>query len=250
MKQLALFGLPRSGTNYFRDLLRANFANIDADTEGALGMWKHGLCIEPKQPALATIIMTKDPYAWAVSAYHWSQRHPGFTKHDNIKKFLSSKLDISKIGNGSSRSKSITHYNRSIFDNPMHYWSELNAYYITARTCSTKRIVKYEDLLSHPTITLGFVDSLGISRKKGQWKSIDKQSGPSVFHDRGLCVGSSSHSIQRWSKLSHSIHRWSKWAHYNDHLYLDSLTPEGISLVNDTVDSITMASLNYRRVDS
>lgn len=45
-KKIALYGAPRSGTNFVQDLIDFNW-KATSNTDRALGCWKHGVMIEP-----------------------------------------------------------------------------------------------------------------------------------------------------------------------------------------------------------
>lgn len=222
---MTLYGAPRSGTNFSTDLLIRNFKNLSLDTEFRQGNWKHGSMIETKIGWLPILIITKNPYAWACSAYRWSQRHPKFQKHKTLQSFLTSPLDISSIVVGSSRPKDITDYPFKRFESPMHYWSQLNKYYAETAVPVSKFILKYEDLVNDPFVAMSFIETLGGEYREERTERIKRECGPSVFfQDKGL------------------------FDHSKNDSYIDLLGPNGIDAVNNTMDHEVRELLGYTKI--
>jgi hypothetical protein len=134
-KILKQYGLPRSGTNYFKWIIENNYlAKVLVNKKG----WKHGECLTIGMKNFATI---KNPYAWCLSVHKfivqnfrskkWSPFETELGESSSIEDFMGNKFKMK------SEQKCYE------FENPILYW---NFAVKNWHECGVN-IIKYEDLL-------------------------------------------------------------------------------------------------------
>lgn len=146
-KEIALFGIFRSGTNYTRTLLEWNYyCKLTNDEFG----WKHGFYpvivggCKIEYPLLDTVFVTKNPFSSINSLYSYFH-----TKGKNIlassdwRQFLRQKFIIYD-----SFQKNSPQYR---FANVVEFWNSMNWNYSSIKkTGMTATHVRYESLLDDP----------------------------------------------------------------------------------------------------
>jgi len=136
-QKLKIYGLPRSGTNFFEFMLAKNFHVSNLTFEFG---WKHGPPIS-KMPYKSLFII-KNPYAWLRSIFLYALRRERIfhiTSDINFHDFLRRQYiwDSDMFGPYSSK----------VFQqskNPIIHWNNLNKQWLESSV-----LVRYEDLLAN-----------------------------------------------------------------------------------------------------
>lgn len=148
-----LFGLQRSGTSFFGEMLRLNF---DAEYLNATGTWKHSLTI-PQSVNNTTdpvFVIFKNPYTWIESICY---RDPADLLATSAKTYALQEYAEGDIVFGHDR----VNLNRLalLYSNYATEWLSLH----------TATIVKYEDIINNE-YRVNFLNSLQWTKKVSNWQ--------------------------------------------------------------------------------
>jgi hypothetical protein len=177
MKEIKLFGLQRTGTNFFRVAMESNFdVTVLMNDRG----WKHGH-LSIADIDIPIVVLVKNPYSWLSSMYRYMSSH-GAQKNlrpDSFSDFIRSEFtmncDIS-IGSPPNEQKKVSF--QILSKNPVVHW---NSFYWHWRSVGgvDVRQLKYEDLLDDPKNHLSAIaNRCGLS-SKGNFGIPDRETRPS-----------------------------------------------------------------------
>lgn len=226
-----LFGTHRSGTNYLQALLELNYRVSCLGSEGA---WKHapypavyrnGVFVPLPHPAIG---IAKSPLAAMISMFRYHRaRH--FTNADCGKdwdSFLRSRLIIFD-----AKQRGMPSF---YYANPMEYWNSLN-HNIASLPEAHGTLVKYEDLLTHPAITLDRISAdLGLQRKTSR-----------LITPKRVAARLTDTSERRSADDYQEEEVFDRARYYVDHGYLDDYSPQQVDLVLTHIDETVADRWGY-----
>jgi len=232
--RVAVIGAMRSGTNLVTTLLVQHW-HIRVD-DGAYG-WKHsGVPVfkhhSPfRYPKVPIILVTKDPYAFVLSMFKYSNSDTNAVKRISLRgsqifdDFLRSPIYIwdSQLS-GSPEMR---------FSDPIEYWNFLHWNIVSLNPKRFKVIqFRYEDILENPSI-LQRISAITKARQK-----LDEINLPANVLKRG-----------NGSKQNKTYDREFNGSIYTHRKYLENLSSEQISFISARVDRSLMKTLGYDLVE-
>ncbi|MBE7213950.1 hypothetical protein MK852_17135 [Shewanella benthica] len=229
MKNIAVLGCFRSGTNYSKSLLESNF---DCQVKNNLFGWKHGFIpiiskdsvLEKNESFEAAYFVTKNPFSFLVSLHRYYMNY-GFNilAEKDFYKFVTSRIIIFD----SSNKESV----QLRFSSPIELWNSMNWNYKSAKGVVH---VRYEALLNNPEVEcISLAKKLGVSRLDRQFiapqMKVKRMNDKSIYTD----INSMETSEPFSSKL------------YSQHSYMDLFGRNLKAFINKNVDHELLSSLNY-----
>lgn len=163
LRDIALFGLFRSGTNYTRTVMEWNYrCRLVTDVFA----WKHGFYpvvvdrSRTEYPDIDVVFVTKNPFSSIASLYsYYTQNGRNIFAAKDWKQFLAGRFVIYDSFQ--------EHSPQYRFANVVEYWNCMNwNYYSIRRPGMTRVHVRYEDMLERPLETAGMAaGTLGLSAR-------------------------------------------------------------------------------------
>ena len=223
MKEIKLYGLQRTFTNYLKFLLEKNY---DCKVFASIGGWKHGFYNLPDSlgKELDVVICTKNPYAWLPSLHRYLK---DFFEGDLpvFSKWLRSPLVL--FAYGLFNKGKIDYYIRSA--NPVQHWNNMNYHWSTIQLQSHKLITsRYEDILADAELEVeGMSEILEIQRKSK--KFIDEE--------RVFGKGDDAITLIEKKKFNKK--------YYLEKKYLEKYDKKDIEFVEQQLSPVVMKRLGY-----
>ncbi len=230
--RVAILGGFRCGTNYLKYLLEVNY---HVSAEFSPYGWKHGgvpvfnVGSALRYARVPIVYSCKNPYAFVVSLYQYSQLRDGLTTYDSLGQFLRSPLVMSCIETDGSPELR--------FSNPIQYWNYL---YWNLESLSSDRFtaigVNYDDLISDTGRLELIADTLGLKRRRSRLvqpaKKLTRESG----------------RYTQFLDQRHQTEEQFDAGYYLDRRYLNELTSEQVDFIGTEVDPWVMTRRGYTRL--
>jgi hypothetical protein len=210
-----VFGLQRSGTNLARAQLSQNFhVQYLQETESG---WKHGPLrlaggMWKGQP-VRFVLCVKNPYAWALSCYHFFRNSVGGdpTMAPQFQRDPSMSFEEFLLTPSYS------------FETPMHRWNQMNRLWLSTLPADRTLVVRQEDQLIDQQAVLQQIDKkLGLKRRSEALRPIEQRVDVDV-------------------KLRGEMNR----DYYLDRQYLEAWSPTLLDRINSWIDPALMRQFDY-----
>ena len=226
MLTIKQYGLPRSGTNFMKDVLLKNW-NVSVDTD--ISNSKHAQWFPTGMPSIAVV---KNPYAWLVSVYRrfadpaLEDQNPFFIEED-FPTYLCTRF-VARY-----RQKDIIREYRSA--NPIQHWNDYNWHYLSVMDWSDEMlVVKYEDMLDplNAEVALGsFMERWGAESTSDTLKLPVKEVVPGSGNDYK-------------DRTTYGEGNFDT-GYYIQAKYMKQFTPELVAFVSQELDHDLMGRLGY-----
>jgi len=211
-----VFGLQRTGTNLMRALLEHNF-HVRYVPEVETG-WKHGpLRLKGglwKGEPVRFVLCVKNPYAWALSCYHFFRRSHGGDPTMAPEFYRDPSMSFEEFLLTPSYG----------FQSPIHRWNQQNHLWLSTLPSDRTILVKQEDQLQSQIPALEEAERiLKLLRRHERLMPIDERVDVDV-------------------SLRGAMNR----DYYLDHQFLEDYSPTLLAHVNSIIDLRLMQQLGYQ----
>ncbi len=230
--RVAVLGGFRCGTNYLKYLLEVNYrVSAEFSTYG----WKHAgvpvlnIGSGLRYPQVPIVYSCKNPYAFAVSLYQFSQLGDGMIAYDHFDLFLRSPLVMScGETQGSPQLR---------FQNPIQYWNYLywNLESLPAERFTTVG-VNYEDLIADTGQLQVIADAIGFKRRRSAFATPTNK-----LH---RVTGQYVQFLEKHNQTTDEFDA----SYYVEKRYLNELTSEQVEFISAEVDPWVMTRRGYTRL--
>jgi len=242
MKNIQLYGLFRTGTNYITKLIEDNYLakiysegnEFGLNDRGFCTNWKHGPYVgHMLKEEYPMVIVAKNPYSWLVSCYKYWRKFPLGPDLSNFSfsKFVKASpcyLEGTATVPFMFRAKNIMQY----------YW---NSYYNWTSIRSTKFfLLQYEAILENPEGSLNkMADFLSLERRDGDFKNTKKNVLWNIKEDDGK------HRIRNSSIVKEIKEKDFDLDYYTNKKYLDEYNDDLLKYIENEWDHNLAYQIGY-----
>lgn len=228
-KQIKVFGLPRSGTNYLEFMLSKNFY---VDIPRFKLEWKHG---ETSNNNFRNkIFITKNPFSWIYSFYNFIQSYSFYGKKRAIMFCFKENLSFDEFIKTPFKCEFYPFANNKNFkvfhnsENIIHHYNKMNNNWFTYA-----KHIKYESFLENTEEQLNEIQKFFKITKRNNYffyPKNDLKPGGSFFYKR----------LEYQSK-----NFYKKYNFYKNKEYMNFFSIENIKFINQELDKSLLKKLTY-----